>query len=271
MWEQDGGRGVIGIPISLYTSLIRVKGGGGFLANSSKASSKAGLKSIEWLEPRSGRFSIKDFYYLLVPSGSKIFLTRVISNSWIPIRVGFIAYEATWGRRLALDLSKRKKVSLLNKSYKCKKEEESINHMFLHCSTTGILQQLVFSSFKLKWVIHSSIKPMLQSWNGSYVGRRKKVEESLVAYHFDPFLDHFAWQNGGAFDNVEILEQLLKSSFMHHFFKGVKTSLGWVFYVYDKFRSFFKGKLAWRNCCTLLLPLFLLVAFSTLHVYFSVP
>ena len=174
MWEQDGGRGVIGIPISLYTSLIRVKGGGGFLANSSKASSKAGLKSIEWLEPRSGRFSIKDFYYLLVPSGSKIFLTRVSSNSWIPIRVGFFAYKATWGRRLALDLSKRKKVSLLNKSYKCKKEEESINHMFLHCSTTGILQQLVFSSFKLKWVIHSSIKPMLQSWNGSYVGRRLK-------------------------------------------------------------------------------------------------
>lgn len=54
-------------------------------------------------------------------------------------------------------------VSLVNKCFMCKTEEESIDHMLLQYVITGFLWQLVFSLFGLQWVIHSSIRLMLLS------------------------------------------------------------------------------------------------------------
>ena len=62
----------------------------------------------------------------------------------------------------------------------CKKEEESINHILLHYDSARMLWQLVFSVFGIEWVIHSSPRLMLLSWNVSYIGKRRKRAWMMV-------------------------------------------------------------------------------------------
>lgn len=63
-----------------------------------------------------------------------------------------------------------------------------MDHLLLHCVTTGYLWQLIFLLFGLQWVMHSSVRSMLLSWSGVQVG--KKTEESLPSCPFVPFLGH---------------------------------------------------------------------------------
>ena len=79
------------------------------------------------------------------------------------MRFGFFAWEASWGRILTLDRLRRRGVPLVNRCFMCKREEESIDHLFLHCVTAGYLWQLFFSLFGLQRVMHSSVRLMLLS------------------------------------------------------------------------------------------------------------
>ena len=44
----------------------------------------------------------------------------------------------------------------------------------LHCTKKGILWQLVFSLFRVEWVMPDSVKVALLSWQGNFVGKRTK-------------------------------------------------------------------------------------------------
>ena len=51
-----------------------------------------------------------------------------------------------------------------NRCYMCKEEdEETSNHILLHCSKAHILWQLVFALFDVKRVMNSSIRGLLLS------------------------------------------------------------------------------------------------------------
>ena len=90
------------------------------------------------------------------------------------MRFGFFAWEASWGRILTLDRLRRRGVPLVNRCFMCKREEESIDHLFLHCVTAGYLWQLFFSLFGLQRVMHSSVRLMLLSQSGIQVGKKQK-------------------------------------------------------------------------------------------------
>ena len=61
-----------------------------------------------------------------------------------------------------------------NRCYMCKEEEEMSDHILLHCPKTHILWQLIFALFGVQWVMHSSVRGLLLSWGGFFVGRRRK-------------------------------------------------------------------------------------------------
>ena len=52
----------------------------------------------------------------------------------MPTKVGFFAWEASWGKILTLDQLKRKGRILANRCFLCEEEEEKmVEHLLLQC------------------------------------------------------------------------------------------------------------------------------------------
>ena len=82
-------------------------------------------------------------------SNNIIWCTRVL------IKVGFFAWEASWGKSLTLDQLKKRGWSLHNRHFLCCAAEESIDHLLIHCTNARILWELLFTFFGVLWVLPS--------------------------------------------------------------------------------------------------------------------
>ena len=58
---------------------------------------------------------------------------------------------------------------LVNKYFPYHIQEELIDYILLYCGKTRVLWQLLFSLFKVSWVLPSSVKDILLGWHGSLV------------------------------------------------------------------------------------------------------
>ena len=164
---------------------------------------------VIWTKAKDGRFSIKSLYKALDPERREEFPASIIWNSLVPPRVSFFAWEATWKNALTLDRIQKRGFSLANRCYLCLVEEESIDHILLHCGLARSLWSLLFSLFGVSWVLPSSIREALLGWVGPCVGKeRKKVWRSAPLCLF-----WIVWKerNSRAFENVEHSIQGCKS------------------------------------------------------------
>ena len=82
--------------------------------------------------------------------------------------------EASWNKILTLDNIQKRGWAVANKCFLCE-EEELAYHLIIHCDVTCDLWHFVFSLFGVPWVLPSTMKDVLLSWHGSFVGRLKKV------------------------------------------------------------------------------------------------
>ena len=112
--------------------------------------------------------------------GPSNFPIAIIWNSWVLPKVSFFAWEATWSKVLTLDLVRKRGWSMENKCFLCHEEQESIDHVLIHCDKTRFAWHILFSLFGVSWVLPSSMRELLLSWHGSFVGRkRKKVWQAI--------------------------------------------------------------------------------------------
>ena len=58
---------------------------------------------VVWIASRSGDFSIKSLHSILEPEGSALFPYDSIWRAYVPPKVAFFAWEASWGKILTLD------------------------------------------------------------------------------------------------------------------------------------------------------------------------
>ena len=79
------------------------------------------------------------------------------------------------GKVLTLDQVKKRDWALANRCYFCQAEEESIDHLFIHCEKTRALREMLFTLFRVSWVFPSSVRETLLGWNGFFVGKRRKI------------------------------------------------------------------------------------------------
>ena len=119
--------------------------------------------SVEWVDTKSGIFSIKSFYSFLASREVDPFPQGMVWNSWAPVRVNFFAWGETWAKILTLDQLKKRGRKMPNRYYMCKEEEETSDHILLHCPKACILWQLIFALFGVQWVMHSSVRGLLLS------------------------------------------------------------------------------------------------------------
>jgi hypothetical protein len=81
-----------------------------------------------------------------------------------PQRVAFFVWLAALGKILTLDNLRRKNMFLINRCGMCKKDEESIDHLLLHCECVKFLWNAFFTHFDLAWAMPHGVVNLLQCW-----------------------------------------------------------------------------------------------------------
>ncbi|RVX23145.1 putative mitochondrial protein [Vitis vinifera] len=93
---------------------------------------------VVWNASKNGSFSVKSLYNTLDSGGAVSFPWRIIWSPCVPTKVGFFAWEASWGKVLTQDHLKRRGWSLANRCFLCCDDEETINHILIHCPKAKI-------------------------------------------------------------------------------------------------------------------------------------
>ena len=130
--------------------------------------------SVLWRKGRRGQFRVKEAYSLLAKYDDTGFPSRSIWVARMPTKVAFFSWEATWGKVLTLDRLQRRGLQLPNRCFLCGCEEESVNHILIHCTVVRALWDIVFGLVDVKWVFPETVKEVLASWRGSFVGKKRK-------------------------------------------------------------------------------------------------
>ena len=169
--------------------------------------------SVFWKKGEDVLFKVKKAYNVLVNSQG---LDFPHSNVWVdkvPTKIAFFAWEATWGKVLTLDRLQRRGWHLPNRCFLCGCEEETINHILIHCIVAKGLWNIILALCGVQWVFPNSVKEVLSSWGGSFVGRkRKKVWKSIPLFIFWTIWKE---RNMLAFKGGVLAYQKLKTSFVY--------------------------------------------------------
>jgi hypothetical protein len=81
-----------------------------------------------------------------------------------PPMVAFFIWSATLGKILTLDNLRKKNMVLINRCRMCKRDEETIDHLLLHCECAQVLWNAFFSRFGLAWSMPRGVENLLQCW-----------------------------------------------------------------------------------------------------------
>ncbi|RVX06635.1 putative ribonuclease H protein [Vitis vinifera] len=103
--------------------------------------------AVRWKRESNGVFGAKGAYKILVGSSACVFPNRRIWMDKVPTKVSFFAWEASWGKILTLDKLQRRGWQLPNRCFLCGCEEESANHIMLHCTVVKTLWEIALAHF----------------------------------------------------------------------------------------------------------------------------
>ena len=113
---------------------------------------------------------------------------------------------------LTLDRLQKIGWQLPNCCFLCGCEEEYVNHILIHYIVAKVLWDMVFALFGVQWVFPKTVKEVLLSWRGPFVGiKRKKIWKSIPLYIFWTLWNE---RNRLAFRGGVIGIQKLKNSFV---------------------------------------------------------
>ncbi|WJZ83602.1 hypothetical protein VitviT2T_003270 [Vitis vinifera] len=180
--------------------------------------------SVRWKWEGNGVYGAKGAYKILSGSSAEVFPYRRIWMDKVPTKVSFFAWEASWGKILTLDKLQRRGWQLPNRCFLCGYEEESANHILLHCTVTKTIWEITLAIFGVQWVFPESVIEVLLSWRGSFVGKkRKKIWNSIPVCIF-----WTVWKerNRLAFRGGSLDIQKFKNSFVCNLWSWVRVYNG---------------------------------------------
>ena len=125
-------------------------------------------------ETRPNGFSIRLMYRKLMHYLPTDFPWHSIWNPIVPPKLGFFAWEASWGKVLTLDQLKRRGIPLVNRCFLCEEEEETIDHLLIHCSRAKMLWNLFLAIMDYNWVFPLTVRQSLLAWQSARVGKKRK-------------------------------------------------------------------------------------------------
>nr|CAN81329.1 hypothetical protein VITISV_039333 [Vitis vinifera] len=119
--------------------------------------------AVYWKGGRNGQFKVKEAYNLVVNTVANNFPKSNIWVDKVPTKILFFAWEATWGKVFTLDRLQKRGWQLPNLCFLCGCEEESVNHILIHCIVAKVLWDMIFALFGVQWVFSETVKEVLLS------------------------------------------------------------------------------------------------------------
>ena len=147
-----------------------------------------------------------------------------IWNPIVPPKLGFFAWEASWGKVLTLDQLKRRGFTLVNRCFLCEEEEETIDHLLIHCSIAKMLWNLLLAIVDYNWVSPLTVCQALLAWQSARVGKKRK--SVWLAAPLCLFWTVWNERNRAAFDNEIPSAFRMKSSFLFTLWSWAKMFSG---------------------------------------------
>jgi len=86
-------------------------------------------------------------------------------------KVAFFLWVAALGNILTIENGKnlwRRNITSVSRCHMCKRDEETVDHLLLHCPMAIELWGLVFALFGVKWVMTRKVVDLLACWQGSF-------------------------------------------------------------------------------------------------------
>ena len=131
-----------------------------------------GPDKICWKPTRNRGFEVKGYYSSFYPPTLVSFPRRMIWQSKVPSRVAFFSWSASLGKILTTDNLRKRCVLVLDWCYMCKRCEESVDHLLLHCPIVWELWSLVFYLFGIQWVMPHTVLELFEAWQGKFAWHR---------------------------------------------------------------------------------------------------
>ena len=129
----------------------------------------------------------------------------------MPPKIGFFAWEASWGKVLILDHLKRRGRALANRCFLCVEDEEAIEHLLFHCKKAKTLWDLFLLIVGTSWVFLRMVLHNLLAWQGALMG--KKHKKIWMATPLCMFWTLWCERNRVVFENGVTYAQRLKANF----------------------------------------------------------
>ena len=193
-----------------------------------------------WIPSKVKGFLVRDYYRILAGTTSFGFPWKSIWKQKIPSRVAFFVWTAALRKCLTIDNLRKRKVWILNWCYMCKRNGESVDHLFLHCPFALDLWSMVLGLFGVSWVMLRTVLGLLWCWQGSFGRHRNGCIWSIIPH----CLLWCLWRerNSRCFKDTERSIPDLKLLFF-------RTLRDWLFALQNKFFPSFIDFLESCNFC----------------------
>ncbi|XP_059657206.1 uncharacterized protein LOC132303802 [Cornus florida] len=175
-----------------------------------------------WAPSSHGRFEVRSLFLCLSNFANRDFLWKTIWRSMAPTRVAFFVWTAVWGKILTIDNLRRRGNCTVNRCCLYKDDEESVDHLLLHCPVANDCWNLIIGLFGMCWVMPRSTKELIHVWRGYRV--RRDVRE------FWRIVPHCVWwciwkeRNNRMFEGNETPTAVVKLYILRSLFNYVKRS-----------------------------------------------
>ena len=136
-----------------------------------KIPSGEGEDILIWQLNHSGAFDVRSFYIALLKTLSDSFPWQSIWCVKVPKRVSFFLWTAARGGILTTDNLVKKNFPLVNWCCLCRCDEETMDHLLIHCRFASTLWSEVLIMFGVQWVMPDTIVSLLfawRNWLGTY-------------------------------------------------------------------------------------------------------
>jgi len=98
-----------------------------------------------WVSSKKGLFKVKSFFSFLACFEGRRFPWKSVWRTQAPSRVAFFAWSAALGKILTVDNFRKRHINIMDRCYLCKRDEESVDHLFLHCDVASALWNNIFA------------------------------------------------------------------------------------------------------------------------------
>ncbi|XP_022865490.1 uncharacterized protein LOC111385340 [Olea europaea var. sylvestris] len=133
-----------------------------------------------WRLARDGIFSVRSYFQSLLGFVESSLPWKMVWQSKLPPRVAFLLWTDMRGQVSTVDNLRRKGFYVTEWCYMCKKDGETINHLFIHCDGVRWLWDSILASQSMNWVLLRRIEDLVWAWKRKFRDKDSKLLWNLI-------------------------------------------------------------------------------------------